>query len=193
MYENNKIQNNLEDILGNIIFSELNTEEIKNNLLDNFNRYQEIKRCYRYENGNWTIKNNEYVENWDKNKKDHKIINFSHILNTGSGYIFGAFDNNVLVGYAVLFNKKFGSIGQYIQLFSLQVSFDYRNKGIGKKLFGLCIEKAKNIDISKLYISANSSEETIKFYLSIGCKDAMEINKEQAEEEPFDRQMEYGI
>jgi GNAT superfamily N-acetyltransferase len=179
--------------LENILFKELETEDIKNNLLDNFNRHQEIKRCYRYENGNWIIKDNVYIENWDKNRKDHKTVKFLDILNNGSGYIFGAFDNNVLIGYAVLFNKIFGSIGQYIQLFSLQVSFEYRNKGIGKKLFGLCIKKAKNIGINKIYISANSSEDTIKFYLSIGCKDAMEINKEQAEEEPFDRQMEYVI
>jgi GNAT superfamily N-acetyltransferase len=179
--------------LENIIFTELKIEDIKNNLLENFNRYQEIKKCYRYENGNWIIKDNVYVENWDKNRKDNKVVKFSNILNTSSGYIFGAFDNNILIGYAVLFNKIFGSIGQYIQLFSLQVSFDYRKKGIGKKLFGLCVEKAKNIGVKKLYISANSSEETIKFYLSIGCKDVMEINKEQAEEEPFDRQMEYEI
>jgi GNAT superfamily N-acetyltransferase len=179
--------------LENIIYRELNVEDIKCNLLDNFNRYQEIKRCYRFENGSWTIKNNVYEENWDKNRKDNKTIKFKNILDAGFGYIFGAFDNNALIGYAVLFNKTFGSKRQYIQLFSLQVSFGYRNRGIGKKLFGFCIEKAKSNNVKKLYISANSSEETIKFYFRIGCKDAIEINKEQAEEEPFDRQMEYEI
>jgi N-acetylglutamate synthase-like GNAT family acetyltransferase len=179
--------------MENIIFKELKSEDINSKLLDNFNRYQEIKRCYRYENGNWIVKNNEFVENWDKNKKDNKIIKFSNILNNDSGYVFGAFENGTLVGYAVLFNKKFGSIGQYIQLFSLQVSFGYRHKGIGKELFKLCIKKTRETGVKKIYISANSSEETIRFYLSIGCKDAIEINKEQAEEEPYDRQMEYEI
>ena len=179
--------------MDKILFKEITVEDIKDDLLDNFNRYQEIKRCYRHENRNWVLKDNAYVENWNKNKKDNKTIKFSNILNNNLGYIFGAFDKNVLIGYAVLFNKAFGSNGQYIQLFSLQVSFGYRNKGIGKKLFNLCIEKTKNIGVKKIYISANSSEETIKFYLSIGCIDAMEINKEQAEEEPFDRQMEYEI
>ena len=179
--------------MENIIYRELNVKDIKSNLLDNFNRYQEIKRCYRFENGSWIIKDNAYEENWDKNRKDNKTIKFKNILDAGFGYIFGAFDNNALIGYAVLFNKTFGSKRQYIQLFSLQVSFGYRNRGIGKKLFGFCIEKAKSNNVKKLYISANSSEETIKFYFSIGCKDAIEINKEQAEEEPFDRQMEYEI
>ena len=44
-----------------------------------------------------------------------------------------------------------------------------------------------------MYISANSSEETQKFYLGIGCKDAEEIDKELYEKEPFDRHMEYKI
>jgi N-acetylglutamate synthase-like GNAT family acetyltransferase len=90
-------------------------------------------------------------------------------------------------------NKKFGERNQYIQLENFHVSFGYRHKGIGKRLFGLCVEKAKEIGIEKLYISANTSEETQRFYLSIGCKDAVEINKKLAEEEPYDRQMEYKI
>jgi hypothetical protein len=47
--------------------------------------------------------------------------------------------------------------------------------------------------VEKIYISANDSEETKKFYLGIGCKDAIEINKKCAEEETYDRQMEYKI
>jgi N-acetylglutamate synthase-like GNAT family acetyltransferase len=90
-------------------------------------------------------------------------------------------------------NNKFGTKKQYIQLENLHVSFNYRHRGIGKKLFELCIEKTKKIGIGKIYISANTSEETQKFYLSIGCKDAMEINRKLAEEEPYDRQMEYEI
>ena len=93
--------------MKNIAYRELNVEDIKSSLLDNFNRYQEIKRCYRFENGSWIIKDNVYEENWDKNRKDNKKIKFMNILNNGLGYIFGAFDNNVLIGYAVLFNKTF--------------------------------------------------------------------------------------
>jgi t-SNARE complex subunit (syntaxin) len=52
----------------NIIYKELKSENINKKLLDNFNRYQEVKRCYRNEDGNWVIKNIEFVENRDKNK-----------------------------------------------------------------------------------------------------------------------------
>ena len=176
----------------NIEFKELSLNNIHNNLLDYFNRYQEVKRCYMYENSNWIIKNNEYIENWDKNKKENVINIFKNTLNDG-GYIFGAYDKEKLIGFSVLLNYRFGIKKQYIELKYIHVSFEYRNKGIGKKLFELCKEKVKNIGIEKIYISANSSEETINFYFGIGCKDAMEINKESAENEPYDRQMEYKV
>ena len=75
----------------------------------------------------------------------------------------------------------------------IHVSNSYRHKGIGKKLFDFCVEKARDIGISKIYISANTAEESQRFYLGIGCKDAMEINKKLAEDEPYDRQMEYEL
>jgi hypothetical protein len=49
------------------------------------------------------------------------------------------------------------------------------------------------ITTKKIYISANDSEDTINFYFRIGCKDAMEINKELVEEEPYDGPLEYII
>jgi N-acetylglutamate synthase-like GNAT family acetyltransferase len=90
-------------------------------------------------------------------------------------------------------NEKIGSSGQYIQLKFLHVSNGYRHKGIGKVLFNLCVERVKRIGIKKMYISANDSEATQRFYLGIGCKDAEEINQKLLEEEPYDRQMEYIV
>ena len=179
--------------MENIEFKEIEIGDVNRDLLDKFNRYQEVKRCYRNENKKWIIKNIEYIENWDKNKLENKIINFSNIITSNSGYIFGAYEDEKLIGFAVLMNKRFGKRNQYIQLENLHVSFGYRHKGIGKRLFGLCVGKTKEIGIEKLYISANTSEETQRFYLSIGCEDAMEINKRLAEEEPYDRQMEYKV
>jgi len=176
----------------NIEFKELEINDINKNVLDHYNRYQEIKKCYRKEKGNWIIKNIEFIESWDKDKKERVIKDFLKTKNDG-GSIFGAYDNNKLIGFAVLYNKIFGSKKQYIQLKNMQVSYGYRHKGIGKKLFEMCIKKSKDIGISKMYISANSSEETQKFYLGIGCKDVEEIDKELYEKEPFDRHMEYKI
>jgi N-acetylglutamate synthase-like GNAT family acetyltransferase len=184
-------------MLENITFKELIFDDINNNLLDNFNRYQKVDNYYKKENKKWVLKSDEYINflsknKWDKNRNNEVINEFIETIKEG-GYVFGAYDNKKLIGFAILLNKKFGSKKQYIQLSFMQVSFGYRNKGIGKKLFELCIEKAKEIGVQKIYISTNPSEETQKFYLNIGCKDAMEINKKLAEDEPYDRQMEYEI
>ena len=178
--------------MENIEFNELGIININNNVLDFYNRYQEIKKCYRKEEGNWVLKNIEFIENWDKDKKEIIIKDFLKTINDG-GSVFGAYDNNKLIGFAVLYNKIFGSKKQYIQLDKIHVSYGYRHKGIGKKLFEMCIKKSKSIGIEKMYISANSSEETQKFYLAIGCKDTEEIDKELYEKEPFDRHMEYKV
>jgi ribosomal protein S18 acetylase RimI-like enzyme len=161
-------------------------------LLDNFNRYEEVEKFYVKENGNWIIKNIRDVINWDKNKKNDIIKIFSETINEG-GYVFGAYDNKKMIGFSVLFNSTFGSKKNYIRLKFLHVSFEYRHQGIGKILFELCLEKTKNRGIEKIYISAANSEAAQIFYLGIGCKDAMEINKIASENEPFDRQMEYII
>ena len=52
----------------------------------------------------------------------------------------------------------------------MQVSYGYKHKGIGKKLFEMCIKKSKDIGIEKMYISANSSEEMQKFYWVLDVK-----------------------
>lgn len=178
--------------MENIEYKELKINDINNNILNYYNRYQEVKKCYRYEDEKWIIRDVEYIEDWDKNKIECIIKGFLEIINDG-GCVFGAYKNNKLIGFAALINKKFGSRNQYIQLDNMQVSFDYRRKGTGKKLFELCINKTKELGVEKIYISANTSEETQKFYLSIGCIDAEEKNKELVAKEPYDRQMEYKI
>lgn len=82
---------------------------------------------------------------------------------------------------------------QYLELIMMQISHEYRNKGIGKKLFFLTVEKVKEKGGKKLYISANSSEESQGFYRAISCVEAQEINMKIAKNEPFDCQMEYNF
>lgn len=57
------------------------------------------------------------------------------------------------------------------------MSYEYRNYGIGKQLFYLCCEKAREKGAKKLYIRAHPSEETQNSYKSVGCVLAVEVNK----------------
>ena len=180
-------------MLDTLEFKELALADINDNLLDEFNRYQKVTRLWVKTDEGWTLTDGDYTVDWDKEKKDSLIDFFADLIKEGRGHIFGAYFNKNIAGFAVLMNENFGTRGQYIQLKFLHVSLDYRHKGIGKKLFELCVKKAREMGSEKIYISANDSEATQQFYLGLGCKDAEEINQKMADEEPYDRQMEYIV
>jgi N-acetylglutamate synthase-like GNAT family acetyltransferase len=179
--------------MENIIIKELLPSDINDNLLDDFNRYQKVKRWWIKKDEKWMLTDEEYVVDWDQDKKQSVTKNFLRIIKEKAGNIYGAYHNNQLIGFSVLLSKKFGKNEDYVQLKQLHISLDCRHQGLGKKLFEKCTEKAKALGAKKIYISANDSEETQRFYLGIGCKDAIEINAKCAEEEPYDRQMEYEL
>lgn len=173
-----------------ISIRKLNLSDFNNSFLDNFNRYQKVERCWRKENGNWMLKDNQYIENWDNDKKQLVISDLYNCIQQG-GIVLGVFYNNKLIGFSSIGNTLFGEYKQYIELIMLQISHGYRNNGIGKKLFFLIVEMAKEKGAKKLYISAHSSEESQAFYRAVGCVEAEEVNIQIAENEPFDCQMEY--
>ena len=173
---------------------ELTPDDLHPDLLLHFNRYQEVKRCLRKENDGWVLKDICFSEQWDKTLKEEIVAaDFSHCLNSG-GNVWGAFNQSKeLIAFASLSSRFFGNDNEYLQLTQIHTSYEYRNKGVGKALFKVIAQKAKDSGAKKLYISTHSSEESQMFYSSIGCVDALEINKELAELEPCDRQMEFVL
>jgi len=173
---------------------ELIHDDLFPDLLKYFNRYQEVRRCLRKENGEWLLKDIPFIEQWDETlKREIVAVDFTNCLNSG-GVVWGVFNkSNELIAFASLLSDFFGSENQYLQLMQIHTSCEYRNKGIGKELFKTSAEKAKSMGAKKLYISTHSSEESQFFYKKIGCVDAQEINKKLAEHEPYDRQMEFAL
>ena len=148
----------------------------------------------RREDGKWIFKDIAFTEQWDEELKE-KIVadDFGNCLKSG-GFLWGVFrKDDALIAFSTLLSKFFGSKNQYLQLMQLFISYEYRNMGIGKELFQLCVQKAKQLGAEKLYISTHSSEESQRFYESIGCVDAVEINEEIVRHEPYDRQMEFVV
>jgi predicted N-acetyltransferase YhbS len=109
------------------------------------------------------------------------------------GTFWGAFENDVLIGVAILESKFIGSQLDMLQLKFLHVSRDLRKQGVGSRLFMMAVEKARALDAKKLYISATPSENTINYYLRLGCALAAEIDPELFELEPEDIHLEYVI
>lgn len=176
------------------ITKELKIDDLHPHLLQHFNRYQEVKRCLRAENGKWVLKDISFIEQWDEAlKKEIVTVDFINCINSG-GFVWGVFnENNELIAFASLLSNFFGSENQYLHLMQIHTSLEYRNKGIGKELFKASAEKARRLGAKKLYISTHSSEESQYFYEKIGCADTQEINHEIADLEPYDRQMEFVL
>ena len=177
----------------NITYRQLNATDIYPNILDDFNRYQEVTKCWRKQNGEWVLIDNHFIDDWDEAKKKELATLYLPGTIERGGIVFGAFDNGKLIGFFALAGNLIGSRGQYIRLISLQVSYEYRKKGIGKELFSLCTRAAKKTGAEKLYISAHSSQESQAFYRAMKCVDTEEIILELFEAEPFDVHMEFDL
>lgn len=175
-----------------IEFKKLDKDELTVDLFSSFNRYQEVNKCWRKENGEWVLKDIQFNEQWGIDDFNYLVKCLQNTVMTG-GVVFGAFHNNVLVGFASIENQLFGSENEYIQLSSIHISFESRGMRIGKKLFSIMCEKAREEGAKKLYISAHSSEETQAFYKALGCVEAKEYNAKLVAEEPCDCQLEYSL
>jgi N-acetylglutamate synthase-like GNAT family acetyltransferase len=75
----------------------------------------------------------------------------------------------------------------------LHVGKSARKQGLGKKLFILAAEKAIELGAKKLYISATPSENTVNFYMQLGCVLATEIDEELFTLEPEDIHLEFDL
>lgn len=109
------------------------------------------------------------------------------------GTFWGAFENGILVGVAILESNFIGSQQDTLQLKFLHVSHDCRKQGLGTSLFNTAFEKAKLLGAKKLYISATPSENTINYYLRLGCVLVTETNPELFALEPEDIHLEFVI
>jgi serine/threonine-protein kinase len=174
-----------------IEYKRLDLSDLSPDMLKSFHRYKEVKKSWRKIDGEWVLIDNPYIEDWDDDFKN-KIIteDFPQAIKSG-GAVFGAYDDGKLIGFFALDGNLIGSEKQYAWLVLCHVSAEYRHHGIGKKLFNLAVEVARGLGTPKMYISANSSEESQAFYRAVGCVHAEEIIPELFEAEPYDVHMEY--
>ena len=173
-----------------IIYRKLTEDEITKELFTEFVRYQKVTRCWRKIDGEWTIKDIEFIDDWSNEEYSFLVECLKNTSRTG-GLVMGAFQNDKLKGFASVESEPLGSDKEYLDLSSLHVSEDMRGKGIGKVLFGIATTWAGEEEAKKLYISAHSSVETQAFYRVLGCVEAEEYNQDHVDREPYDCQLEY--
>ena len=177
----------------NIQYRQLSAGDISPDMLQHFNRYQEIKKMWKNKDDEWILINNPHIlKNWDDDTKQKITTEYFTEAVCSGGYLWGAFDNEKLIGFCTISGKPIGSKKQYLQLSQIHVSYEYRGKGIGRKLFSLSAETMKNCTAKKFYIVANPSEESQAFYSAMGCFDAEEIISALYDDE-YDVHMEFVL
>lgn len=175
----------------NISYERLNSSNFTGNSLDGFIRHQAVKESWRNISGEWRLVPTEFEENWSLEECREIACDIARHMEKDQS-AFGAFCENELVGFITVSHELFGESAKYAELVCFQVSEPYRRRGIGRELFRLAVNEMDTIGAAKLYISSQSSKETQAAYRTLGCVHAREINREIADGEPFDVQLEYS-
>ena len=178
--------------MSSITFARLSDENFTPNSMDEFLRYQKITQAYKKIGNEYILTDANIVFDWDLEKRRGIARLIIRTLNNG-GFAFGAFEGTRTVGYILASGQRFGSTEQYIEISLFHVSAHHRRMGIGKNLFLLACEEAKNLGAQKLYISSGNAKETQDAYRRLGCIPAQEINPEATERAPDDIQLEYHL
>ena len=96
--------------------------------LDLYNRKQEVNKVYRRIDGEYTLVECKYTEDWDLNQKRSVAKQIS-----SDDYItYIALENDKVVGFIGLLKQL---NGPYMILDMMQVSSECRGQGIGRRLF----------------------------------------------------------
>ena len=172
-----------------IAYKELTIDDVDIAMFECFDRTQNVTKCWRKINGEWVIRDIAFVDNWS-DEEYREGVDYLRNLIKSKGYVVGAFFDGKLKGFASVEPVIFGTTAKYMDLSNIHISQDMRRQGIGKELFILAKRWAKERGAEKLYISAHSAVESQAFYKSMGCVEAVEYNKELAEKEPCDCQLE---
>ncbi len=162
-------------------------------LIWQIDRREVIEKVYYLRDGKLVLEPEHYdMQGWPPGEAEQYTPILLDCYERG-GFFWGAFENDKLIGVAILESKFIGSQHGTLQLKFLHVSRDCRGQGLGARLFNLAVEKAKELGAKKLYISATPSEHTVNTYLRLGCALTTEIDPELFALEPDDIHLEYVI
>ncbi|MCD4713140.1 MAG: GNAT family N-acetyltransferase, partial [Clostridiales bacterium] len=111
----------MESNLNKIMYIELTTNDINLSLFSTFDRHQDVKKCWRKEDCEWILKDISFTEHWGTKEYRYLVTCLQNTISTG-GAVFGAFEENRLVGFASVENEYFGSKNEYLQLSSIHIT-----------------------------------------------------------------------
>ena len=156
-------------------------------------RSEVIENVYYFEQGVLVLKPEHFeAQGWPPVEAE-KFTPILYDCFDRGGWFCGAFDEEKLVGTAIIESKFIGKNREKLQLKFLHVSRAYRNRGLGKQLFELSRLTARQRCARGLYISATPSENTVNFYLRLGSAVTEEPDPELFAFEPEDIHLECDV
>lgn len=155
-------------------------------------RKEEVNYTYYVVDGELNLKEEVYTMEWS-DERYKEIIKELNDLYDRKGTIFGAFDNETLVGFAALESRFMGIAKDQLRLSMIQISNEYRGHGIGTSLMNYLKLRATEVRARKIYITAARTKNTIDFYLGIGCKLASEVDQTLSKLYPKDIALELKL
>jgi len=155
-------------------------------------RSQHVTKAYIYRDGSLEPKDVDWqIPPWfTEGEHEHTVqayIKGSQLILDCGGVLFGAFDGETLVGFAIYRPNLSHNTAQLAYLYA---SNNFRNQGIGSKLTQRVIRLAKEDGAQRLYVSATPSAPTVDFYRSHGFEVTREIDQQLYELEPEDIHMD---
>jgi GNAT superfamily N-acetyltransferase len=105
---------------------------------------------------------------WAPGQVEHDTPLLYACFDRGGAFV-GMFHDQKLIGVAVVDSVLLGAAADQLQLKYLYVSRDYRQQGVGTRLFREAGAIARMRGATWLYISATPTENTIHFYQRCGA------------------------
>ncbi len=116
--------------------------EWRDELLEGFERRQEVFHCWRRVEGELRLLPVQYVEDWDEDDLALPSCTIQKTIERG-GVLFGAPKEGRLVGFALLDGQPFGSSAQYLDLANFTSPRPSAGKGWGgRSLRRLAVRRA---------------------------------------------------
>jgi GNAT superfamily N-acetyltransferase len=114
------------------------------------------------------------VPSWDESGVEHRVNLWKPHLE-GGGLLYGAFGADRLVGFVLLGPRRRDASAEVVALF---VDNSYRQQGVGDAVMAWAENKARELEISALFVHSNPAESASRFYLKVGFEIVGLISKE---------------
>lgn len=156
-------------------------------------RSEIVDRAYRLCEGVLVLEPAHFdVRGWPSGEPEKYTPLFEACHDRG-GWLYAIFEDDVVIGTAVLDPEFITGRERQLQLVFLHVSRAHRGSGLGRRLFARAADEARRRDALGLYVSATPSEHTIDFYLGLGCRIASRPDPALLALEPHDVHLEYTL